>query len=531
VSRRVIAGAAATLLAAVLPYAGTLRNGFVWDDNLQLRFEPPRSLEVGRLLTEPSWRVLDAEREVDAQEIPTYRPLLIASFVLDAKLWRDRAAGWHATNLILFAAWCLCAYALALAATRRPALAAAFAAIYTTQGVLSESVAWVSGRHDVLMSLWLGLSMLAVVGAARSSGRRRAGLLILAPLVFALALFAKESVLLIPLALPVLLWAPPLRDLLSARARATLVLTYAAVAAGYLVFRFAVVAPHNLVGGSQGLRLVVQAAPMSALRYMGLFFFTPHLSSHYVRPPIEGFGWTFLLPLGVHLLLLGAAWRYRRRWPAVAAGLALFYATLAPALVWVANKPEFSLRFLFLPSLGLLMAVFAVLDDLMRRSARLGRLVPALVVILAVAGGLRVHQRCGDYRDDGTFYASLIRDVPQSAIGYVGLGDWAQRTGRLEIARWSYEKAIDVDPGYPKSHNNLGVLLLAEGRRAEAEAVLRRALQLFPDYANLHFNLGLAMEARHRKDEAERCYRKALRLRPGYANALERLRVLEDEAR
>jgi tetratricopeptide (TPR) repeat protein len=77
------------------------------------------------------------------------------------------------------------------------------------------------------------------------------------------------------------------------------------------------------------------------------------------------------------------------------------------------------------------------------------------------------------------------------------------------------------------THNNLGNLLQATGRVAEAEKAYRQALQLrerlvaehpqVPQYrqelATTHNNLGVLLQATGRVAEAEKAYRQALQLR------------------
>ena len=61
------------------------------------------------------------------------------------------------------------------------------------------------------------------------------------------------------------------------------------------------------------------------------------------------------------------------------------------------------------------------------------------------------------------------------------------------MARLHYQEALRIQPGYAEAHNNLAVILLKEGRIAEAEAGFREALKYKPDLAEAHNNLGMAL--------------------------------------
>jgi len=61
--------------------------------------------------------------------------------------------------------------------------------------------------------------------------------------------------------------------------------------------------------------------------------------------------------------------------------------------------------------------------------------------------------------------------------------------GRLDEAAAALQKAVQLRPGDPDTHNDLGVVLARMGRREEAEACYREALRLRPDFADSHNNL------------------------------------------
>jgi tetratricopeptide (TPR) repeat protein len=97
------------------------------------------------------------------------------------------------------------------------------------------------------------------------------------------------------------------------------------------------------------------------------------------------------------------------------------------------------------------------------------------------------------------------------------------RAGRLADAEAGYRRALEVSPGHPEAHNNLGSVLYDMGRNAEAEACFRRALALKPDYPEAHDNLGTALNSLGRAAEAEACHRQALALNPDLLEAYNNL--------
>jgi tetratricopeptide (TPR) repeat protein len=86
--------------------------------------------------------------------------------------------------------------------------------------------------------------------------------------------------------------------------------------------------------------------------------------------------------------------------------------------------------------------------------------------------------------------------------------------GRLAEALASFQRALQLQPGLPQTHNNLGIALQDQGRLEEAVASYRRALALRPDYAMAYNNLGTALKEQQKLDEALACFRRALQLKP-----------------
>lgn len=91
-------------------------------------------------------------------------------------------------------------------------------------------------------------------------------------------------------------------------------------------------------------------------------------------------------------------------------------------------------------------------------------------------------------------------------------GNALVRAGQAEAARAQYTAALALQPERFEAHANLGALLLALRRHAEAEPHLRRALAARPDQAPLHLGLGRVCAAQGNADEAERHFRRALEI-------------------
>ena len=83
-----------------------------------------------------------------------------------------------------------------------------------------------------------------------------------------------------------------------------------------------------------------------------------------------------------------------------------------------------------------------------------------------------------------------------------------------------YRKAISMRPAYPEAHNNLAVVLRAQGEDALALGQYQEAISLRDDYPEAHFNYAVLLHSKGSVVGAAEQYRHALRLRPDYVDAL-----------
>ncbi|TLY27615.1 MAG: glycosyltransferase family 39 protein, partial [Ignavibacteria bacterium] len=121
-----------------------------------------------------------------------YRPLLLASFIIDYRLWGLSPFGFHLVNILLHAAAAVVLYFLALRVTRESAVAGMTSLLFALHPVQTEPVAWISGRNDILLGLWILLMVFCFIRSGESSVHRRR-YSVLSALFFTIALFTKEA--------------------------------------------------------------------------------------------------------------------------------------------------------------------------------------------------------------------------------------------------------------------------------------------------------------------------------------------------
>lgn len=101
-------------------------------------------------------------------------------------------------------------------------------------------------------------------------------------------------------------------------------------------------------------------------------------------------------------------------------------------------------------------------------------------------------------------------DVNILGLKGVALGD----LGEMDAAQTVLREAIDQAPGFAKPYEDLGTLLLQDGKAAEALPLLDKAIRLDPGLEAAHFQRGRALAQLGRSREADEAYEESFRLSP-----------------
>jgi tetratricopeptide (TPR) repeat protein len=479
-------------LAALAVHARTLGFDFTGLDDRDLLVDDQPFLSHPSAL----WRVFSRSymHVVDAGHA-YYRPLVTASYALDAQWSGVRPLGYHLTNVALHVA----ASCLLLALLRRLALgrgaALAGAMVFAVHPALAPAVAWIPGRNDSLLAVFvLGAWLLFLRDRARPSWGARAGHLAL----FALALLTKETAVVLPLVC--LAHVALLEPQAWARLRRPAALTGFAAAWGALVCARLLVHPG---GGAATARDLAANLPLLEMSLGALVL--P------VRPTVLAVvGDLPLWPGVVALFGLAAATRLVAgvRLRVVALGAAVFVLFLAPSLA-VPGTLVLGHR-LYLPACGVLL----VIAEIVRALALEPRVLAAWAGVTVATLALLTVAFEGAYRDRRSFAREAVAGSPGSALAHFCLGQSLQLDGDDDGALAEYRAALAIGPT-EVAHNNIAVIAMRRARWAEAEQELRQELDLDPRYGRAYYNLGIVLRREDRPGEACAAEEQALALAPG----------------
>jgi tetratricopeptide (TPR) repeat protein len=518
-------GIALALIAGVLAiYGQTLGFDFVaFDDDLYVT----RNTYVREGLTPEGIRFAFSERgDYLGGGFPPH-PLTWLSLMLDAELFGDHPAGFHAMSTLLHALAAALLFAALQALTGAAWLSAVAAALWAWHPLRVESVAWVSERKDVLSGVFAMLTLWGYArGVRRGSQRARRGAL----LCFALGLLAKPTLVPLPFALVLLDYWPLARSQRLAR----LLLEkwpYFALALLASLFtlqslRHWMVTPEFVSAGERAANAVVATAT-----YLARFLWPHDLAVFYPHPYIQTAGG---VPLGGATILASAlllagltlAVLWARRLPVLAVGWLWFLGMLVPTLGLVqAGHQALADRYSYLPSIGLGFAIVWGGGALATRVPALRRPLVALAAVALVALAGAAFAQARTWRDSETLFRHTLRVSPRASNIHYNLGDWLRIHGRVDEAIGHYRIAVGLDSGNPHLRFAFGRALHARGEVAEAIEAYRLAARLDPENGEYRYQLGLTYEILGRYAEAAHEYRAAAELAPDNPKPRERLAI------
>lgn len=426
-------------------------------------------------------------------------PLTRLSWMLDAELFGLDPRGFHATSVLLHALTTVLLFLGLSRLTAAPARSALVAAIFAAHPLHVEPVAWVASRKDVLSGLFAVLALLAHERAARRGGAGRHALVALA---LAAGLMAKPMLVTWPFVL-LLLDAWPLRRLGRGALLEKLPL-FALVAAVSLV-TLATQAEGGALRSVAEVRLLPRVANAFAAvaDYTSDVFWPSGLAVFYPHPGASVAAGR--VAVGALLVLGGSAlafWQWRRR-PYLAIGWLWYLGMLVPVigLVQVGQAARAD-RYLYLPLIGLGIAVIWLLADLLprRRAAQHAASALALAVLLALAVATRA--QLAHWQDDESLFLHALRVTEDNQVAHINLGLAYWRAGRLDDASAHLLAGLRIVPRSSVAAGLLAGVRVDQGRAEDAIRLYRRALTLDPGSPRWRPPLAAALSSRGREQEA-----------------------------
>ena len=546
--------------SALLAYVGTVAFGFVYDDGVQI-LQNPAIRNWGSVLQyfhKDVWAGLGTHSAATF-----YRPVFMLWLRLNDALFGQQPAGWHAAAAVLHAIASLLVCRLAACLTQSRATGCAVGILFALHPVHVESVAWVSGATDPLMTVFLCGAVLSYLEFDRSGKFR---FLAWSVVLASMALLTKETAVLLPLLLGASLLSNGggYRRLYAAKS----LLIFVLLDGLYLALR------HVALSGSQPfanmtIGQMVLTWPVVLAFYLRELVLPWRLSPfHDLLVAQSASEPRFLGSLVLLLAMVALLWWWVRRSSRrglIVAGCAWLLVPLLPVLNLRVFKPGQLVqdRYLYLPSVGFSLLVVAAALDLLERfaSGRVWKLGSALVVVTSLVYIVVVSVNQVAWAGDLLLYQHSVDVAPNNAaaamnlgITYVQKGDldqgtiWLERSaqldgensdiqfnlanayyreGKLPVAYRCIRRSLELDPQRAQGWLLASEIALDSGDTEAALTAARHAQQLWPDGPGYHAMIGFVQLRRGDMSAAEEAFRQEILLHPDDQQAQQALANLK----
>ena len=535
-------------------YGNSLSGTFIWDDNLLVKNnEDIRNWSnISKILTK------DFGTDM-GDKYAFYRPVQMASYMIDHSLWKLDPKGYHFTNIVLHVCVALSIYWLINMIFQESRLALLTGLFFVAHPIHTEAVTYIAGRADSLAVLFM---LLCFIFYIKSSASKNIGVYILMLLSYTLALFSKG----ICLILPVLLLLYHYSFQKKVKVKAFLLMLSPALV--YIFVRMTALKDLMPTVSSADATTLFQRLPgffVAVTTYIRLLFVPFGLHMEYGSPLFDWANFKAILGVVVLLVLLIYVFRRKRDNALVFFSISWFLIALLPVSNLYRINAYMAEHWLYLPSIGFFLIMAKAISVGMTGRLPAGKagspLLKILTVIFAVSllsfnSYLTVRQNVS-WRDPVSFFERTLNYAPDSWRVHLNLGLAYAQTGRKEEAvtsfktvlgikddyaeayynlgnvyvdmdkkeeaAASYEKAIELKADYPQAYNNLGIIYADLNRTEESIASYKKAIGIKTDYAEAHYNLGNLYKDMDKRSEAAASYEKAIEINPAFTKAYFRL--------
>lgn len=469
-----------------------------------------------------------------------YRPLVMSSLILDTQ-WKspNSYAAYHLTSIVLFAitTW-LCF--LFFCALDFPKLLCFFAAMFfLVHPGNNQSVAWMTGRVDILLTIFVLSTLLFFLHFFRT---QKAIWGILSFLFFVLALFTKETAIVLPVVFVgmgmLLNTETPSRKgifswLAKEKKRDVLpvlffgVMVTVGTVAWFFLRKYALASDipgveENGIFTRENVFFILHNLPF-VLPHLGKIILPVVLSPYHIAQDMS------FSPGILSLLFLGiGAWflRKRIRYSMVLFGLSWFLIFLLPT--FLNPDPEQEKAFfenrLTLPMIGILLILLEYSRAFWNQRKQFLIILWSIVLFVFAFLSFR---NIGYYQDGASYWKRAVETSPHSSFAWNNLGAMEYLRGEKEIAKSHWKRSLHENENEKLANANLGLLAMESEEYETAEQYFLRELEVDPFSEKGVLNLAILYANTGRLSEAKALLNSFLKVFSHHTEAQEMLFQIE----
>ena len=475
-----------------------------------------------------------------------YRPMQLLSLMIDSEIGRGETWTYHFSNLILHILTVIALFFFLKKTGIKEEISFLLALLFSVNPVFTNAVAWIPARGDLLLCLF---SLLSFITFQEYYDTKKTVYLIVHASVFLLAIFSKETSVLLPVLILSYLYFVQ-RKKFHLKEIIPLLIIWIITLAVFFALRQSVLKINHTVN-EFGIIPFIKNIPVIPIT-LGKFFIPYNLCT---LPSFNVIASIFGIIVAIVLTsLVIKDMRTDKRvfvW-----GALWFLAFTIPPMLFRSIDPNLGIEkydYLdfraYLPITGLLVVVGFIINE---RYAIISfkKMLMFFIPILTIYSFLAFNYSAA-FSDSISFYTSAIRSNPDNIINLVVRGTIYYGQGNIQNAMSDFDHAIRIYPTYSLPHYNMGLIYETLNDHSQAEnsfslalkydtlykennflqessylnlssekiilkkydeaiTILRKAINRYPANSTIHFNLGVVYNYIARYDSALNEYNKGI---------------------
>jgi len=467
-----------------------------------------------------------------------YRPIERITFMLDAQFGEGAIIFMsHLSNVLLHILAICLLFVFLLKLNIDKLTAFLFALIFSIHPLAAQTVAFISGRNDSLLALFVFPALIYLIKYLETKKNKY---LVWNLIFLALALFTKETAVILPaiFIIYILIFIGYKKAIEERGLYIKLVSLWVSVGVFWFFIRMLVF--HNFIGNaSYNIFLSIYNNLLSLVPAIGKIFLPFNLS---VFPVMQDMS----LYYGIISLILLLFWfilSEKKNLKLIIFGFSWFFLFILLTLIQPKDiTAAFSENRIYIPMFGFIFVILGLgmirLPAFIKNKINFrfsppvkgeypkGEGVNILLVlslsIILIFSCVTIY-RNKYYKNKLNFWENATITSPSFAFNHNNLGAMYYLDGNMDNAEKEYKIALELNPNEPMAHNNLGLVYVNQNKLKEAEEEYKKELEVNPYYDNVYFNLGLLYFGQERYDEAINNWKKTLEINPNYVDAIKAL--------
>ena len=440
-----------------------------------------------------------------------YRPMQTVSFMFDAQIGGKNPWIYHLTNIILHCFTCISIFYLFNLLAYNRKISFLFTLIFCVNPLLTQAVAWIPARGDLLITLFATLTIIFFIKSTKSKNWIY---IFLHFLTFLLALFSKEISIVIPLLCMIYLFLFERKVLFSIK-----MLLYGLIwlipAAVFLVMRSEVI-QSNISENLFGLNPFLINLPTMP-EFVAKFVTGYNLST---MPAFDLL--TTLIGIVIIGFLIGLSF-YKKgtSWKMALFALSWFLLFNVPAMLYRHALADWAYDYIehraYLPVIALLVIVAEIFCN--SKSKLNFKIFSIVFSIMFLFYSFLAYSHSKNFANPFVYYTSAIGSNSHSSLAYHNRALAKYDKGDIKGAIEDYTIAIQINPKSYKSYLSRGVARDDIKDKAGAIADFDESIRLFPGLPESYYNRGKTKASVSKFKEALFDFDIAINIKNDYSEA------------